>query len=154
MRTVGKVILVAGLPASGKSEYVRKLVDETGAEPLDDFKASAIRDNPHFDFSRHYKRLIAGLNAGRTFLVTDVDFCSTQSRKQADEFVRQFAPDAEIEWRFFENDPEQCKRNAKTRAEVTLRDLKREIELIEHYCPLYRIPPGSTTLPVWRPPGS
>jgi predicted kinase len=148
---VGKVVFVAGLPGSGKSEYVCKLTKDIGGEPIHDFKNEAINNNPNFNFSRHFERLIAGLNAGRTFVVADVGFCSTQSRRQANEFVRQLAPGAEIKWCFFENEPEQCKRNARARAEVTPRDLQREIDLIEYYSPHYYIPPGSTTMPVWRP---
>lgn len=150
---IGKVTFIAGLSGAGKSEYLKKLVRDTGAIPIPDYKKDAINNNPKFNFSQHFNSLITGLSAGRAYAVADIDFCKKESQDEADYYVRKCAPNAKIEWLFFSNDPEQCKRNAKVRAEATPRDLKHEIELIDYYSSQYHIPPASTIIPVWRPPG-
>jgi len=84
---IPKIILIAGLPGSGKTTYIEKLRQE-GWSIFDDFKANAYNDSSVFWHSRNYEALISAIREGRKCLVADIDFCNTKSRNEAELILR------------------------------------------------------------------
>jgi adenylate kinase family enzyme len=148
---MGSIIFVTGLPGAGKTRYVQELAENLGAELFDDFKANAIDDNPSFNFGRYFSNLIDALRSGKTCIVSDIDFCRSESRAEAEVYIALMAPETSIEWRFFEKDLERCRRNIEQRAQIERRDIHKEHSNIEYYAQLYRIPPGGRLIKVWSP---
>ena len=144
----GKAIFLAGLPGSGKSGYVEKL--EGSVRVFDDYKEHAFNDCRSFDHGRRLQELLAALHAGETCVIADIDFCEKSAQVEAEMFLRKAIPGLSVEWRMFENDPDQCRSNVRVRAATSPRDLPSELRNIEKYSAQYSVPAGTTILPVRR----
>jgi hypothetical protein len=103
-RAVGRVRIVAGLPGSGKTEYVKALRAD-GWREFDDFKACAHNNSTAFADARHYDELIQALRAGHQCVVADMAFGLDADRREADRVLRAVVPGLAIDWLFFVNDP-------------------------------------------------
>lgn len=78
-------------------------------------------------------------------VITDPNFCRTEVRKNAEIFLF-LRYGHEIEWFFFENAPEKCKKN------VLYRDDGRKVNsFIDMLSKEYIIPEGITPVPIWQP---
>jgi hypothetical protein len=141
-----EVILIAGLPGSGKTMYMEVLRPE-GWSIFDDFKANAYNDSSIFWNSRNYKALLMALREGQKCLVADIDFCKATSRHEAEATLRQQIPDLTLSWLFFENDFHACQANIWRRASRSIED---NLRALHEYRALYQIPIGAHVIPVWR----
>lgn len=146
---MGKVVFVVGLPGCGKSCHLKKL-EANGFERFDDFKAEAINDSPQFKHSRHYARLLAALRAGKQCAVADIDFCRTAARTEAQLILKKEVAGLQIEWVFFEKDPDQCRANVRARHRASV---ETDLAKIDEFLPLYCIPEEHRVLSVCRPHG-
>ena len=111
-----RVIVVIGMPGSGKTTLLKSL----GVEYFDDIFANNSEKLPAFK---------AAILAGRSVAVSDVDFCKSEVLNK---FVRDLT---DVEFIYFANDPEQCKKNVLAR---NRKSVKRELTLIEEYSKVYR----------------
>ena len=148
-RKVTNAIFIVGLPGAGKSYYARQLASEINATLFDDFKANAIGNCSHFPFAKSYVELINGLRSGKDSIISDIDFCKTESRNEACQCIEHLVEGVEIEWIFFENDPEKCRENIIRRAITEGRRQSGPINALERYSKIYVIPDGSLVVPVW-----
>jgi RNase adaptor protein for sRNA GlmZ degradation len=144
---VAEIILIAGLPGSGKTTYLKALQQE-GWLVFDDFKANAYNDSSVFWHSQNYEALLMVLREGQKCVVVDIDFCKTESRHEADTALREQIPDLKLNWLFFENDFEACQANVRRRASRSIED---NLRAVNEYHALYRIPIGAQVISVWRP---
>src|SRR5437016_2437846 len=129
---MAKVILVIGLPGSGKTHYLRHVAGYTGARDFDDFKANAFNDNPDFRSARRFGELLADLWRGRDCIISDIDFCRPESLSEAELCIQGDAPPGTvIERRYFAPDRDQCIANVTLRAKEGNRDVAREIGNID-----------------------
>lgn len=131
-----RIVLVVGLPASGKTHLARRISEQGGLELLDDPPAGfPLRDFLH---SKDSGAVIA-----------DPHLCCPKTRAAAlDLFEREF-PKALVEVFYFENDPAACLDNMRRRQAAG--DARQVEDMIRMSSRHYRVPAGAFTLPVWRP---
>jgi predicted kinase len=142
-----EIILLAGLPGSGKTTYLETL-RQAGWLTFDDFKANAFNDSSVFWHSRSYQALLNALQTGQNCVVADIDFCKASSRNQAELALRTRVQDLALSWQFFENDLEACQANIRRRASRSIED---NLRALHTYHAWYQIPIGAEVIPVWRP---
>lgn len=122
-----RVTLIAGLPGSGKTFLLRSM-REDGSTCIDDIRGLS-------DLPEHRVPWLA---------VSDVNFCRQDVRNSAEfEIVRRFGP-VDLEWIFFENDPEQCRSNVAERNDG--RNVHADIDAL---CRLYVVPEDAESIPVF-----
>jgi len=141
-----QVVLLAGLPGSGKTAYLCQMF-RLGWLAFDDFKAQAFEDCSRFDSSLKFLPLIVAVRAGLRCVLADVDFCKTESREEAVGLLAATIPGVHTSWLFFENEPTACEANVRIRNNPSI---ERELQLIRDYSACYRIPQGADVLPVVR----
>jgi hypothetical protein len=141
-----QLILIAGLPGSGKTTYLCRMLRD-GWLVFDDYKAEALEDCSKFGSSRKLLPLISALRASLRCAVADIDFCRTESRHEAEDALREQVPGVSLCWHFFENDPLACEANIRRRN----RDcLQRELGFLQELSPGYLIPDGAVVFAVRR----
>jgi RNase adaptor protein for sRNA GlmZ degradation len=140
-----ELILIAGLPGSGKTMHMKTMRDE-GWTVYDDFKANAYNDSSVFWHSRHFDSLIGTLLEGQKCVVADIDFCKDGSRDEAESAIKTQFPNIALKWVFFANNVEACRANIARRASHSI---KENLRALATYQALYRIPSGAHILPVW-----
>ena len=132
-----KLIAVAGLPGSGKSTYIEQL---DGVRALSDITQNGWLNWPH---------LVSSLLTGFDCIIDSAKFTVQQGRKDLEDRLKKEGLDIEVEWYYFENNPNACLTNIlrdgilKPEREFHIR-LQRLFELAPHYV----IPEGVVTLPV------
>jgi len=126
-----KIILIVGLPGSGKTHLAHKLAQENHYFIADDWKMCDIHLLPECDI-----------------IITNPNLCKEEYfDKYVLELISRFDP--EFEYIYFENDPEICRINAISR-EIKLRGHSNSIEKsISRLAPDYT--PPKKTIPVYQP---
>jgi hypothetical protein len=140
------VLLVAGLPGSGKTTLATSLEKHSWLV-FDDYKAHAIDNSPAFSKSPRFVELIHSIRAGRKCVVVDIDFCVPESRSEAELVLQAEVPSIRIQWVFFAKDEPTCEANIRFRNSKSINANFRELR---KYSKIYTIPPHAEVLPVVR----
>lgn len=134
-----KVIMLVGLPGSGKTTYAQThlnsavLFDDPSASPKG---IEALR--------KHIQEI------GGDIVVTDVYSVKREVRALADEKLRGWGVQ-HIEWIFFENDPEACIANVKRRNAEEPRFRLIPDGYVREASRQYEIPESCVVIPVYKP---
>lgn len=127
---LNKLIILVGLPGSGKTYYGNSILPEN---------AVFLDDLTDFDL------LMGASKYNEVIIVSDPHLTNDLTRKNAEKLLANAFPDVEIEWLFWENDPTQAFKN------VLNRNDGREVS-----CPFIdalaqRYNPPRVDFPVFRP---
>lgn len=105
IRRIERIVLIAGLPGSGKTALARRMAEaDPGVLVLDDPRTP---EDLHAALEEHPKTLV----------VCDPLLCRHGALERAEEVLRKSAPTARIERISFENDPKACLANVARRAD-------------------------------------
>lgn len=132
------LIIVIGLPGSGKSMCIEDILKgDPEATQYDDYQGGAYADNSDPRLSRNYGPLLIDLKHGKTSVVSDVRYCVPGELGKFLGAVLSVVPNVVLDFRYFVNDPEQCKKN------VVQRDredrVEEELKLIDELTKLYKV---------------
>ena len=130
-----RIVLIAGLPASGKTHLGNKIALEQNLilidDPIDLIEVELIVSNSE-----------------KGIVFCDHNFCIPRLRTVATNYLLEKFPDAELEWIFFENDVNQCLSNLYYRQDNG--DDRKVEGLIRGLSSYYSIPCDEKCIPVWR----
>lgn len=130
-----KVMLVIGLPASGKTHWAK----QQAAKLLALGVTARVLDDP-----RTQEQLAEGLaRPSHVLFITDPYLCQPVARKAALEILS--AAGHQVDCVFFECNPEQCLANARLRPD------KPVTKFITQLAASYLVPDDAVVLPVYRP---
>ena len=126
-----KVILIVGLPGSGKTHLARKLVQNQGLKLFDDIDS--------------LDQLFCALKNQESCIITDPNLCDPSIRAKALKILKENFEELTLEWIFFKNDPESCRKN------VAFRNDGRDVEAtIKRFSKVYEVPEGVQSLDIWN----
>ena len=133
------IIILVGLPGSGKSRMAKQINIDNGNKykVIDDPKSLENDIKPFIN---------------KDLIITDPALCFESNREKAEEFFKEFAPDAKIDWIYFENNPEQCLINADIRnrtLRISMKPTRNVDSFIKNLHQFYTIPEGTNVVSVW-----
>lgn len=126
-----KVTLIVGLPASGKTTLAEHLAKENQGIVIDD--------------PQHFALILKAMesNPQVPLFIADPMLCFATARESARKKLEELG--CEVEWIFFENNPDQCQINATTRSN---KPVKKDIHYLSQK---YQIPDNIKPIPVYKP---
>ncbi len=132
-----RVTFIAGLPGSGKTHLAQSLASQY--DPVDVWYVDDITSTDDLvgTFGSAYiKHLI----------VTDPHFCRPTTRPLAEGVIWEWYK-LPVDWIFFENNPQQCRRNVMHR--IAQGDDRKVMGMIDLLTKIYTIPNGADVRPVY-----
>ncbi len=132
----GRLVIVAGLPGSGKTTYLEKIKSRKNTAVYDDYRGHLLGRPNVPQFNEYFVPVLSGLQEGKEVWVCDIMFCISRYRNEFLMAIVQSFRDVQVDYVFFENNPAVCKQRVKTRnrsAEVVDRELKLIDEITEQY---------------------
>jgi hypothetical protein len=111
--------------------------------------ANAIDHSPLVEKSRHYGALLENIRAGRDCVIADIAFCDPRRSANLQQVIARQIPNCEIDWIYFENAPDKCRRNIERRARERPHN---DLDALEKFQGLYFIPDEVTPIPVYGSP--
>jgi len=136
---LGTLTIIIGLPGSGKSTYIKYLVE---ADPqirvYDDYQGEAYRNDSDPRLSKYFGSLVSDLKQAKSVVVSDIRYCVPHELNLFLGVVLSAAPDVRIKLKYFENNPEACKRNILARNREDR--VGEELELLEKLSGGYVVP--------------
>lgn len=131
---MSKIVVVIGLPASGKTHYCKE---------LNKFFCGVIVDDNEMDNNKYIIRDL--IKDGRDFIYTDVTLCNPPVFKSFTDFLS-LVDNLEVNYVYFENDPVQCLINAKRPDRLH----KKVDNYIRQASKVYVVPDDVIPLKVWK----
>lgn len=125
--SVGKLILIRGLPGSGKTYLGEEMSVDTGMPFYDD----CLQDLSVWD------QIVADLDAGKSVIAADPRFCDPLTMDR----LKDLTEGHHIEYISFENSPEVCYANCERRDFTQLVNRSWLRYLSEQYIPIGKIVP-------------
>lgn len=127
-----KLIIIVGLFGSGKTTLMNQIARGKNIRKFDDLT----------DFGKP----IFHLYRGGDCIITTFSILNVKDSHIINKIIRDFVPNATIEWIWFENNPEQCKINIKKRKGP---EMNKELEGVDRFSPRYKVPENVVARKVW-----
>lgn len=153
-----KIILIIGLPGSGKTMYLAKHKNSFGnAFICDDYHKSAgsttVDGFRTLEKSAYYEDLQKALQEGKNVVISDITYCKEDCLREIEEDISHLLSEssiqAEIERRYFENDPNACIANIFRRARNGR--VEWELQFVKKTTLQYKVPTNAQVIPVYKP---
>ncbi len=132
-----RVTFIAGLPGSGKTHLAQHMYWQ--GNPIETWLVYDITELSQL-VGRHWVPNISHM------IVTDPHFCRPTTRPLAEGVIWDWYQ-IPVHWIFFENNPEQCKRNVMQR--IAQGDDRKVMGMIDALTKIYTIPKGADVRPVY-----
>lgn len=133
------LIIIVGMPGSGKSTFIENLCKQNPSlSAYDDFQGQAFNDDSDPRLSKHFGPLVADLKSKKTVVVSDVRYCIPAELNAFLSAILGVEPNVILSFKYFENKPEICKQNVIARNRESRVDA--ELELIDKLSAHYKIP--------------
>lgn len=142
MKDSNTIILIVGLPGSGKSNLALRINADNALQ--NNGKFTIIND------PKDFKEIEEHINDN--LIITDPQLCFEENRQKALKRINSLNPDCKIEWIFFKNDPEKCLMNSEARNRansIFFKPVKKVESFIKNFNQYYTIPEGSFIVDVW-----
>ena len=140
-------LVIVGLPASGKSSYARTLL--AGRNHFEDIHHWLYYRKQHIrDGNDRFAHFLRDLQTGRPWVIDSVEMCEHTVRERF--ALEYFAHPEEIDWIFFENDPEQCRKNAQALERRGSEHRLHRLREIDRVTRVYDIPEDANRREVYR----
>ena len=141
-------LIIVGLPASGKTLYARSLL--AGRSHYEDIHHWLYhRDQYIREGNDRFGRFLDDLHAGRPFVIDSVEMCERTVRER---FLGEYLSHLSgVDWLYFENEPEQCRRNAQLPEHRGESHRLHRLREIDRASPVYDIPEGANVRAVYCP---
>ena len=134
-----KITIIVGLPGSGKTTFAKTLVKEN----------VVLFDDPGA-LQKTFDEMMLYINQNKgDAIVTDIYCFNETTRKGVEEYLYSNGV-SKIDWIFFENDPESCIKNIKTRNEISGFEKYVSENRIKLMSREYTIPESSIVIPVYK----
>jgi hypothetical protein len=134
-----KLIIVIGLPGSGKTHYLEELKSQKEiAGFYDDYQKKSYGNQRSPVMSRHYGPLLARLKRGQSMAISDIIYTNSEDLDSVSISIIKELPEISIELHYFENDPEKAIINITERARSNY--LEKELAFVKENSPNYVIP--------------
>ena len=133
-----KIYILVGLPASGKTYYGLKLSDKLKCTFVDDISLNHRVNSLEYAI-RHKEDNI---------VVSDINLCRSNEREKCKSWLERNAKEYEVEFIFFENNPNACLANSKRRM---LNGDDRKVDgAIQQLSEVYKIPDNVKSIPCYE----
>lgn len=137
---MNNILFIVGLPGSGKSTLAKNINKDNNGK-------YTIIDDPK-DFK---KDVLPYLD--NDLIIVDPSLCIEENRTSAVNMIRKNNPDVNIDWIYFENNPNACLGNSYIRNRVNMISFK-PIKIVDNYIKslsmVYTIPKGSNLVRVYN----
>ncbi len=127
---LGNLTIIIGLPGSGKTSYIATLADKNPQLAIyDDYQGESYGPDADPRLSKHFGPLVSNLKQAKSAVVSDIRYCIPSELNAFLSVILGAAPNTRIQLKYFENNPEACKKNILARQREGR--VEKELELLE-----------------------
>ena len=133
------LIIVIGLPGSGKTHYLEELkAQKKIVAYYDDYQKKSYGHDSNPMLSRHYGPLLSRLKRGQSMAISDIVYTREDDLDAVVLSVLHALPEIAVELHYFENNPGKAISNITERARANY--MEKELAFVKENSPNYVVP--------------
>ncbi len=128
------IIIIIGLPGSGKSYLIKNKYNNTSTHAIfDDVKDDAVLNTGCFSYSKDYPCIISEMEKSKkNIIISDISFCEYEQYEQAKNILNWWIEKRGFNYRIinivFKNQPCRCKNNINKNKNRNNQNRKKDLE--------------------------